>query len=111
MVLDLNTDQVSYAGLLKMDHENPEIKKLYRAFSMYEEAFEVFLMNVYGARICKRHTSTTLAFAEVSEVNGVLLVDLTSKQPLIYGMLIRATRRAMLMHMRCEMPAGECWPL
>lgn len=59
----------------------------------------------------KAYVDDTLAFAEVSEVNGVLLVNLTSKQPLICGMLRRSTRRAMLMHMRCEMPAGEGWPL
>lgn len=43
-----------------MDHENPEVKKIYRAFFMYEEEFEMFLVNVYGARRCKKHTSTTL---------------------------------------------------
>ncbi|KAK0665415.1 hypothetical protein QBC41DRAFT_306142 [Cercophora samala] len=97
-------------GFHNMEHENPEVRKLYRAYSMFESAFEMYLVHIFDDPMQRQMIDHTLDVGNVSEVNGVLVIDQDEEDASTYA-LPRDIRRAIMMYMSCEVPAESAWPL
>ncbi|KAK4205423.1 hypothetical protein QBC40DRAFT_249016 [Triangularia verruculosa] len=95
-------------GALATEHRNPDVRLLYRAYSMFEAAFEMVLVYLNPEAI--HEDSAVFEDAHISEVNGVLKVDHDAESPSTIG-LTKDMKRAVLMFMCCEMPVLEAQPL
>ncbi|KAK0744650.1 hypothetical protein B0T21DRAFT_407732 [Apiosordaria backusii] len=89
-------------GLKGMEHPNTDVRHLYRAYSMFEVAFELFLIHLYPGWTHAEYYGDIKP--KVSDVNGIVVVDFNSR-PKTASVLDRTTQRAMLMFMSCELPA------